>query len=288
MPAASEESTAAEGTRSPIAPGDGGAAALAPAQIETVLLEGDMTLDGLLVESSNHAMIGEIRHDGRTIPCVYKPIRGERPLWDFPRGELARREVAAYLIANVAGWRCVPPTVFREGPAGPGMVQQWIPDHDDEAVAQIFRPGDVPAGWLPIFRAKDEAGRPLVVAHADTEALRALAAFDAVVNNADRKASHLLARPGGAVLGVDHGLTFHAEPKLRTILWGWAGEPIPETVRAGIETLSRQGDALDAMLADHVDGAELDALHERIDALWRAPVFPLPPTDRHAIPWPPL
>ena len=257
-------------------------------QVETVLREGELALDGLLVESSNHAMVGVVRHGDRAIRCVYKPIRGERPLWDFPRGELARREVAAYLVANLAGWRCVPPTVFRDGPAGPGMVQQWVADHDDEAVARIFRPEAVPQGWLPVFRAEDEEGRPLVVAHADAEALRRLAVFDAVVNNADRKASHLLARRHGAVLGVDHGLTFHAEPKLRTILWGWAGQPIPETVGAGVETLHDRGDALDAALADHLDGAELDALHERIETLRREPVFPPPPTDRHAIPWPPL
>lgn len=291
MPAAND-GRMVEATRSlPVSPVDDGASTSiesSTARVEWVLREGELELDGLLVESSNHAMVGEVRHDGMAIRCVYKPMRGERPLWDFPRGELARREVAAYLVANAAGWCCVPPTVFRDGPAGPGMVQKWVADHDDEAVAQIFQPHTVPEGWLPIFRAEGEDGNPLVVAHADTDGLRQLAVFDAVVNNADRKASHLLACADGAVLGVDHGLTFHAEPKLRTILWGWAGEPIPASILHGIEALADRGDALDAALADHLDPDELDALHQRIEGLRREPVFPLPPTDRYPIPWPPL
>lgn len=258
------------------------------ARVETLLADGELTLDGLLVDSSNHAMVGEVRRGDEAVRCVYKPLRGERPLWDFPRGELARREVAAYRLAALAGWDCVPPSVFRDGPAGPGMVQQWVTEAGADEVARIFTPDAVPEGWLPVFRAEDEAGRPLVVAHADALALQALAVFDAVVNNADRKASHLLTDTAGAVLGVDHGLTFHREPKLRTILWGWAGEPIPESIRRGLDNLAGDREALLAALADHLDADELDALTARIDALRRRPVFPLPPTDRHAIPWPPL
>lgn len=255
----------------------------------TALRGGELTLRARLATSSNNALLGDVRTDDGSVACVYKPVKGERPLWDFPDGTLARREVAAYLVSEAAGWRCVPPTVFRDGPFGPGMVQRWIDDADPDRVIDLFADGNVPDGWRAVFRGEDEAGRPLVVAHADTVELATVALFDVVTNNADRKGLHLLARPDGAVLGVDHGLTFHTEPKLRTVLWGWAGSPVPKVAAAGLGRLAAElAGPLAAELADYLDAVEIDALRSRVETLVRRPEFPLPPTDRTAIPWPPL
>jgi uncharacterized repeat protein (TIGR03843 family) len=254
-----------------------------------VLANGDLALDGRLVESSNNAMVGSVRLGDEQLRCVYKPIRGERPLWDFPNGRLAEREVAAYLVAQAAGWQVAPPTVLREGPFGTGMVQQWIENAQPEQVATIFPVGDVPGGWLPVMHAVDADDRPLVVAHAASPELAANAVFDNVANNADRKASHLLVDPAGSLFGVDHGLTFHTEPKLRTILWGWAGQAVPDTVAAGLKTLAeRLRGPLAADLASYLSADEIGALSARTDALLARPVFPMPPDDRTPIPWPPL
>lgn len=254
-----------------------------------LLAEGALALDGRLVDSSNHALVGSVTLDGVSARCVYKPIRGERPLWDFPDGTLAHREVAAYLVSQAAGWDCVPVTVLRTGPAGTGMVQHWVDAADPSLVADLFPADRVPAGWLPVLSARDTDGRALVVAHADDPAVATIAAFDVLVNNADRKASHLLATPDGRVLGADHGLTFHVEPKLRTILWGWAGQPLPAGVIPG---LTRLADALGGTFPDdlraYLGQAEIDAFAGRITALLADPVFPPPPADRRVIPWPPI
>ena len=162
---------------------------------------------------------------------VYKPISGERPLWDFPDGTLAGRERAAYLLSELGGWCLIPRTILREGPRGPGMVQDWIGelDGDPDSVVHIIRVADDPEGLIPVLRATDEAGRPLLVAHEDASDVRALSVLDCVLNNTDRKGAHAF-RCAGQLYAVDHGLTFHAEPKLRTVLWGWT------------ETIAGQGD----------------------------------------------
>lgn len=231
-------------------------------------------------------MVGEVRHGEHALPCVYKPFAGERPLWDFPDGRLAAREVAAYRLSQAAGWDCVPATVLRDGPAGPGMVQQWIEDTDPEAAITVTTPDAVPGGWLPVFTAQDDAGRTIVVAHADTLALATIAVFDILTNNADRKGSHLLATLDGRILGVDHGLTFHPEPKLRTVLWGWAGQPIPEQLTAGLATLQRASPS--GVIAELIGPDEAAGYSERLAALLGSPVFPMPPDTRPALPWPPL
>lgn len=255
----------------------------------TVLADGELALDGRLIESSNNAMVGSVRLGDEQIRCVYKPIRGERPLWDFPHGRLAEREVAAFLVACAAGWQVAPPTVLREGPFGTGMAQQWIEDAEPDRVATVFPADAVPEGWLPVMQAVDADDRPLVVAHADVPELAAIAVFDVVANNADRKASHLLVDPAGSLFGVDHGLTFHVEPKLRTILWGWAGRSVPETLVAGLRRLAeRLGGPLAAELSSYLSAEEIAALAARVGALLARPVFPAPPGDRTPIPWPPL
>jgi uncharacterized repeat protein (TIGR03843 family) len=160
---------------------------------------------------------------------VYKPISGERPLWDFPDGTLAGRERAAYVLSGAGGWDLVPPTVLRDGPRGPGMVQAWVGEPGEaESVVHVLRVGSDPTGLIPVLRAEDEDGRPALIAHESAADVRSLAVLDAVINNADRKGAHAF-RYDGRLYAVDHGVTFHREDKLRTVLWGWAGDPLPKT-----------------------------------------------------------
>ena len=193
--------------------------------VAEIIGRGEISVTGRLTDASNLTLLGEATLDGLTVPCIYKPVRGERPLWDFPDGTLAERERAAFLVSRTARWDCVPLTILRDGPYGHGMVQRWIEDADPEDVVDLAPVSRIPAGWLPVLRAVDVDGSDVAVVHADTPALSTLAGFDLVVNNADRKGSHVLPLPDGRVLGVDHGLTFHTDDKLRTILWGWAGKP---------------------------------------------------------------
>jgi hypothetical protein len=194
--------------------------------------------------------------------CVYKPVRGERPLIDFPRRTLSRREVAAYLVSEASGWDIVPPTVFRDGPAGPGMVQLWI---------EI-----------------DEAIDPVELIRAGDPALRRMAVFDAVVNNADRKVGHLLPVGGGHVYGVDHGICFSPDPKLRTVLWNWRGQPITMAEREVLQRLSNElAGRLGEVLTEYLAPIEIAATRARLSDLLIGGCLPQPDPDRPAIPWPP-
>ena len=265
------------------------AAAAIDAVTAEVLTSGEITITGRLTDASNVTLLAEASADGLTVPCIYKPVRGERPLWDFPDGTLADRERAAYLVSQVAGWDCVPLTVLRSGPFGPGMVQRWIEDANPDEAVDLVSIEQVPAGWLPVLRALDEDGSPVALVHADRPALATLAGFDLVVNNADRKGSHVLPLPDGRVLGVDHGLCFHADDKLRTILWGWAGRPLPAAVVDGVAKLLTDLDGdLGGELATLLTRDEVDVLRERLEALADDPTFPRPPGHRTPIPWPPL
>jgi len=257
--------------------------------VTQVLRRGEITVTGRLTDASNITLLGTVTVDGTSVECVYKPVRGERPLWDFPDGTLAGREVASYLISRAAGWHCVPVTVLRDGPYGPGMVQQWITDADSDLTADLLPADELPDGWLPVLSAVDMEGNPVVVAHADTPALAVLAGFDLVVNNADRKASHILPTPDGRVRGVDHGVTLHEQDKLRTILWGWAGQALPESVTDGLERLvPAVAGTLGERLSGLIGEAEIAALAGRVRALLADPRFPEPPRHRTPIPWPPL
>jgi uncharacterized repeat protein (TIGR03843 family) len=219
--------------------------------------------------------------------CVYKPVRGERPLWDFPDGTLAGREVASYLVSEAGGWHVVPPTVLRDGPFGTGMVQVWVDTDDERELVDVCSPAQVPPGWLGVLRARDGRGDPAVLVHADVPELRGMAVFDVVTNNADRKGGHVLAGTDGRIYGVDHGLCLHVEHKLRTVLWGWVGQPMTPEV---LEPLRRLRSALGATLADelgeHVTRREVRALWARVDALLSTPCFPEPSGYGPAIPWP--
>lgn len=265
------------------------AADLAPDDLAELLVNGELEIAGRLSDASNVTLLAEVSYNGMTADCVYKPIRGERPLWDFPDGSLAGREVSAALVAHAAGWECVPPTFLRDGPVGTGMIQLWIDGTDSGSMVDLFPRRKVPRGWLPVLSATDATGEPAVLAHADDPRLALLACFDMVVNNADRKGPHVLPVVDGPVYGVDHGLTLHAENKLRTVLWGWAGDPLPEQGLDGLRRLQESvaGD-VGELLSELLTRTEVTALQDRIDRMLSRSFFVRPPEHRTPIPWPPL
>ena len=215
---------------------------------------------GRIAEASNASFLCEI--DGG-LQVIYKPIRGELPLWDFPEGSLAARETAAFLVSDSLELGVVPPTILRDGPAGEGAVQLWI-DHDG------------------VHRAVD-------LVNASDEGLRRLALFDAIVNNGDRKGGHILPLPDGRILGVDHGVTFAVEPKLRTVLWAWRSKAFTQdeqaTISRGVQGLTDNG-ALRAQLSPILDGEEIDAMAARLSDLAATGRFPEPSPDWPPLPWP--
>ena len=248
-----------------------------------------MELEGRLIDASNTTLRAYVTQDGATVRCVYKPIRGERPLWDFPDGTLAGREVAAYVVSEATGWDVVPPTVMREGPLGPGACQLWIDEVEDPARVGFVAADELPPGWLTIAAAEDDDGSAYLLAHADDVALQQMALFDVVINNADRKGGHVLNLADGTLRGVDHGVCFHVDNKLRTVLWGWVGQPVPEPAREVLTGLRRDLDGdLGARLGELLAPDEVAATVERVDRLLRAGVFPRPRAGRPAVPWPPI
>lgn len=283
---------------------------------ESDLVDAELTLLGRLPDASNTALLTDLRAaDGRRRYGLYKPIRGERPLWDFPDGFLAHREVAAYLISQAGGWQVVPPTALRDGPLGVGSVQLWVtatpaedgtPQVDPRSLRPVPSEVDVivttsrrlPAGYLPVLTGQRSAGSRVVIAHADTPELASVAVFDAVLNNSDRKASHLLRDAGNRLWGVDHGVSLHAQDKLRTVLWGWRGQPLPaadvqrlQILRAALGGQTGPGceqSGLVAALAELLTRAEVAAVQRRVEHLLSTGVFPEPPHEWPAVPWPPL
>lgn len=264
---------------------------LPPFEGRETMETGELTVVGRVVSASNATLVCEAGDGDSAVRCVYKPVRGEVPLWDFPDGTLAGREVASYEISEALGWGVIPPTVLRDGPFGPGMVQKWI-DTPEERVegrvdlVDICRPDLVPAGWIPVLQAYDGDGEEIALIHADDPRLQRMAVLDVILNNADRKGGHALEGLDGYVYGVDHGICLHAENKLRTVLWGWAGEPIPEELLPAITGLVKEigGDLADE-LAEHLTDTEITALADRARRLLDDPVMPLPDTAR-PIPWP--
>ncbi|MGB8652796.1 MAG: SCO1664 family protein [Mycobacteriales bacterium] len=222
-----------------------------------------LSVEGRLLDASNATLYCTASQDGVSAVCVYKPVRGERPLWDFPDGTLAGREVATYLVSQASGWDLVPLTVLRDGPFGPGMCQLWV-EVDESVDLQDLARSD----------------------HPD---LRRLAVLDAVTNNADRKGGHLLPRPDGRVQGVDHGLCFSVQDKLRTLLWQWRGELLTDEA---VEVLCRLRAELEGDLGAELHGLltrrEVRRTVERVDELLTTRRHPLPSEDWPAIPWPPF
>jgi uncharacterized repeat protein (TIGR03843 family) len=230
-----------------------------------LLERGTLEVEGRLVDASNATLYCTIKGGGAEAACVYKPVAGERPLWDFPTGTLAGREVAAYSVSKAAGWHIVPPTVMRDGPFGPGMVQLWI-DLDPEV------------DLIALARRSDHTG------------LREMAVFDAVVNNADRKIGHLLPVADGHLYGCDHGVCFAEDYKLRTVLWQWRGKTLP---RRSVDALRRLADDLASgwlagELSKHLTRGEVTATRVRVDKLLKHRVHPYPSEDWPAVPWPPV
>ena len=255
-----------------------------------LLRRGEITVEGRLVDASNATLFCEILLEGVEERCVYKPVAGERPLWDFPDGTLAGREVASYAVSAASGWDVVPPTVLREGPFGPGMVQLWLDVDSSVELVDVVDPERVPTGWLRVLDALGSGGRPVVLAHADDDRLRRMAVLDTVLNNADRKGGHVLPLDNGRVYGVDHGVTFNTEPKLRSVLWGWAGEPLRPEERDVLRRLRRDLDegALGVELGGHLTRGEVRATVRRIDRLLSEGRLPFPVEGWPAIPWPPF
>jgi uncharacterized repeat protein (TIGR03843 family) len=253
-------------------------------EAETLLTEGELTVEGRVVDASNLTLYARVDGPHGSLSCVYKPVSGERPLWDFPEGTLAGREVAAYHVSRLGGFDLVPPTVLRDGPLGPGMCQQWVVCDESDPPVDVRPPTQLESGWLPVVSAQDAAGRPVVLVHRDEPALRSMALLDAVINNADRKGGHVLRDLGSRVCGVDHGLCFHVEPKLRTVLWGWVDEPLGDGERARLQHLAEQIGS--AGLDRWITGAEVQAVARRLDDLLERGRLPRPSRTWPAIPWP--
>jgi uncharacterized repeat protein (TIGR03843 family) len=260
-----------------------------------VLRRGELTVIGRIRSASNATFLCEAHYGGRQTHCVYKPIAGEAPLWDFPDGTLAGRELGAYLVSNALGWNIVPHTIIRDGPAGRGMLQLWVDQPGDEVGDEITQgpdlvdlvpAGHVPSGFLAVLHAYDYAGDEVTLVHADDIRLRRMAVFDVLINNADRKGGHILCGTDGGVYGVDHGVSLHTEDKLRTVLWGWAGKPVDDETLAAVARLREQlrGQLADE-LGEHITVREVEALHARIIGLLDNPVMPTP-DRRRPIPWP--
>lgn len=252
------------------------------------LAHGELRVLGRLADASNITLQCEVLVGDEPLRCVYKPVAGERPLWDFPGAALARREVLTARVAGALGWDLVPVTVWREdGPGGPGMCQEWI-DLGEGAPVGLFAAAAVPAGWREVAQGRTADGSVLVLAHAATQDLQRLAVLDALVNNGDRKGGHVLPRGGGGVAAIDHGVTFHVEPKLRTVLWGWAGEPLPDWLR---DDLARGAEGVISALHEHpsdLDPDEVGAAESRLHELLVEARFPVPGGEWPALPWPPM
>ena len=223
---------------------------------DNILESGELEVLGRLVDASNASLLCKLPNGAQVI---YKPIAGERPLWDFPDGNLASREVAAFYVSDIGGFKVVPPTVMREGPFGPGAVQEWIETAEDLDVIEI--------------------------AQSSNEQIRNLALFDIIINNADRKFGHILVTPDNAIFGCDHGVSFHQENKLRTVIWQFADLKLTVEEIEKIELLLSKLDA--KHLSQYLNELEVSALFERANALLATKKFAVPNPNWPAVPWPP-
>ena len=224
------------------------------------LSAGELEITGRLVDASNATLFGVMHYEGASLEVIYKPVAGERPLWDFPDGTLAGREYVSFLLSDGLGMDLVPPTILRDGPAGLGMVQRWIDVDDQIDLGSYFAQ--------------------------DRQELRRLALFDAIINNTDRKIGHLLPDQAGHLFACDHGVTFHSEDKLRTVLWQWAGDPLTQEELEALDHTLAFIDAQQASLLTHLTDDEIQATRNRINTLQTGGTMPLPSEDWPAIPWP--
>lgn len=224
------------------------------------LHDGELRVVGRLVDASNATLLCDIGSEEEPVQVIYKPIAGERALWDFPDGELAKREVAAFLLSKSLDYNIVPETIFRDGPFGLGSVQRWIDVDGSIDVVELAQSQD-----------------PLI---------RKMALFDVLINNTDRKFGHILPTHDGSVFGCDHGVSFHSEDKLRTVLWQFAGQPLTESELVDMSrilaSLPQSG------VAEFLNEADQEALVRRIERVKSEATFPFPSEDWPAVPWPPF
>lgn len=228
-------------------------------EIRSIIDQGNLRVEGRFVDASNATLYGIVSLGEKEVAVIYKPIAGERPLWDFPDGNLAQRERAAYLLSELLAISIVPYTIIRDGPFGMGMVQQWIKEDENFDVMDFAQSQD--------------------------SRLRTLALFDAIINNTDRKYGHILMDIHGNLSACDHGVTFHQDDKLRTVIWQYAGSPFNDEEILLLENarnLSKEA------LFELISPAEIDALNLRIERLLKSLTFPRPSQDWPAIPWPPF
>lgn len=233
--------------------------------VQQSLLFGEIELKGQFMLGSNYTFLVDINYQGVACQAVYKPGKGEQPLWDFEENTLALREVAAYLVSQALGFDIIPVTILRDGPFGPGSFQQYV-EYDPHY--HYFN-----------FNAEDKA------------LLKPIALFDLLCNNADRKGSHVFFDAAHKLYAIDHGLCFHEQDKLRTVVWDFAGQVIPEELLLPLSSFlspSSSNMNLHAELANYLSPREMTALRSRAEALLSSRVFPLPPADRRAFPYPPL
>jgi uncharacterized repeat protein (TIGR03843 family) len=251
------------------------------------LAQAELRITGRLLHASNATFLAELQTSDAPIECVYKPLQGERPLWDFPHRTLGLREVAAYEVSRIGGFDCVPVTVLIDGPFGPGSLQVWV-EVDETATSKLV--DLVPSsampkqGWFAAVEGFDGEDRPVSVIHADVADLRLLAVFDVLINNADRKGGHILSS-AGRVFGVDHGVSFHTDHKLRTLLWGWAGSELNSRELAAVR---KARDEAPGQLGWLLSDREIAALVRRADLLLTRRRMPRPRGEWPSIPWPPF
>lgn len=255
--------------------------------VTEVLATGDLEIEGRLWDSSNSAVRVLCTASDASVRAVYKPLRGERPLWDFPSSTLGRREVATAVVDEVLGWGIVPATVWRDsGPLGPGSLQAWVDVDDSRPPVDVIDLQDASPPWIVIAEGEGGHGDHVCLVHEDSSHLRRIALLDAVVNNADRKGGHVLRSTGGQILGIDHGLTFHVENKLRTVLWGWAGQGIDDRDYLDLTRLAEGWPTVEERLESLLARAEIAAARQRLDDLLTAREFPGPEGAWPALPWP--
>jgi uncharacterized repeat protein (TIGR03843 family) len=235
-------------------------------ELLTALQQGEITLQGQFLHGSNYTFLGDLSYGERPLRVVYKPARGEQPLWDFPTGSLSKREVAAFVLSEALGWALVPPTIYRrKGPMGPGSLQLFI-EHDDDYHYFNFN-------------------------EADHQRLRPTMLFDFLINNADRKGSHIIIDQEQHIWLIDHGVCFHIEDKLRTVIWDFASEPIPQSLLDDVNRLLpelHKDQFFYQELSVYLSGEEIRAIEKRAKKIVTSGFFPRPPDERRAYPWPPV
>ncbi|GAA1868032.1 SCO1664 family protein [Brevibacterium marinum] len=265
--------------------------------VQEALEQGTCTVMGSIPRASNDTRLVVVEHEGVHLKAVYKPASGERPLVDFPPQTLSLRETAAYRLSAHLDLNVIPPTVLRgDLGAGPGSLQAYVEDSGDTESVALTAVEAIPSDHIPMFALRTEDGTDLVLSHDTGDGLRAISFFDLLSNNADRKAGHIITGsclPGGgpgsiATYGIDNGLSFHSDEKVRTVLWGFSQASFGYEEIDALDEVSRMSEDLRSTLEECLSDDEIDSLRHRAEHLGEAGAFPEPPEDRTVIPWPPI